>query len=209
MSDLKLKGVFSITVNWLEKEDGLFQRDLRRIKQLGHMVCNHSMNHPRPEKLSIEQIMNDYLQAKVWLNARGFFGDYLILPFGGNSLLGPVHQNLLEMEFKWVRSVRGDMNESGYLHIDHAPKTIVFRKNLQIMPVTAIGADKYVTQLPESIAASIKSCGISVVMYHRVLLSTPTDWDCTWQTFKSQMVFLSRKVANREIDNVLPNELMG
>ena len=56
MEGLGLRGVFSITVGWLGREDGLVEADLKRIQQAGHLVCNHSFNHLDPARTSRDKI---------------------------------------------------------------------------------------------------------------------------------------------------------
>lgn len=107
MGRLGLVGTFYISPGRLGKTlpaDGIYyltESHVEQIASMGHLIGNHTWDHEAPATEGVDAVMDSILKAKEWLDARGFFGHLLALPYGvrGGQWTRGIIEELQEKHF--------------------------------------------------------------------------------------------------------------
>ena len=206
LTELGLVGTFSVVVGNMETA-GLSKPSIDEMAAMGHFVCNHSWSHPQPT-VDSDKITEDAVRAKRWLMERGFHGDYYISPFGGKTIHGHHHLQQLLKEFKWIRTVNGVVTETGYQFKEEMIYSQPFMPDMRVVPSTAPGSIGNPDRVKLSVDLAILRKELSVLMYHGVASKSPKGWDISWEMFVRQMAYVSRRVEDKSIACLTPEELL-
>jgi len=68
--------------------------------------------------------------------------------------------------------------------------------------------EQILSALPASVDLAILRKELSVLMYHGVASKSPKGWDISWEMFVRQMAYVSRRVEDKSIACLTPEELL-
>jgi len=218
-----LHGVFGIVTNQVGRSGYMSEDQLQELKKDGHSIVNHSSNHWRtghdPQRPylvahSPQDVTQDALSARDWLNERGLDGEYYIAPFGTLNIYGLDHLKELLSYFKFIRLTKGIPTLDGLWSYNTLQSTFrdayhsVNKVDKLIVGVTEPADVRRPEGVTEVANQAVITNTLVVICYHLVRHVVGEDQKVTWERFDKDIQYIAELVQNRGLECVIPQDLL-
>jgi hypothetical protein len=214
-----LFGCFGLVTSKIDHVGFLTIDVLSYMRKLGHFICNHSAEHkwlgqgpdkPGLAKCPRQEVTDDYLAGKAWLDSHGFHGDYLFLPFGTANVDGDLHIAELLKHFKWIRLTMGAPlpPEHGLWTPAGGKRLYPSNYNGPLIGLTEVADVRRPNGIKDAVDNAIGVRGLAVVLYHTVCHVVGETQMITWERFLSDIDYIDDKVKRGLLESVTPVALM-
>jgi len=218
-----LKGVFGITTNFVDTPGYLTLDQLKKMHDKGHAIVNYSSNHwklgqdqqrPYITPHTPQEITQDALAGRDFLNSNGLDGDYYIAPFGTLNVAGDLHLTELFGYFKWIRLTRGMNVENKWSYDDlnatfrpayHSSK---IKEKKVVVGVTEPGdirREKGVRLVADQAVVTDTLC---VISYHLVNHILGEEHNITWRQFQSDIKHIRDLIDEKGLVCITPKDML-
>jgi len=220
LSTKGISGTFGIVTDKVGHVGFLPEVALSGMKSAGHFICNHSAGHrwlgqgpdkPGMAKSTRQEITDDYLAGREWLNSRGFHGDYLLMPFGTANVDGDLHLKLLLETFKWIRLTIG-----APLPPEHGLWSPAGGKRLypsgfpgRLIGLTEAADVRRPNGVKEAVDNAVRAGSLAVILYHTVCHVVGETQMVTWERFLSDTDFIGALVKRGVLESITPGDLVS